>query len=243
MRRDTAAGSCLTRAAVVPARSVGSGLGVPQSYLDALGEAGIAAVIVTEARSALELLSAAGGLLLPGGADVSPGHYGATAHPTTKTEEGLDDLELALTTACLQLGKPMLAICRGIQVLNVALGGTLVQDLPSEHPSEVGHGGARAEDGSMTDDVHDLRVAAGSQLERLLPAAPVVNSHHHQALERLGDGLVATAWASDGVVEAVELPGRSYVAAVQFHPERMEEKVRVPLFSAFADAIGAASGA
>lgn len=155
------------------------------------------------------------GLLLCGGDDVDPARFGEENAGSQGIDSARDAAELALAAAYFSAGKPILGICRGHQVLNIALGGSLVQDIaPSLHPF---HTRAPAD----TDDkIHPIRTAAGSLLFRLYGPACAVNSSHHQALGRLGDGLTATAWSESGLIEAMELPGRP-VLGVQFHPERM----------------------
>ncbi|UOR02688.1 gamma-glutamyl-gamma-aminobutyrate hydrolase family protein [Leucobacter allii] len=147
------------------------------------------------------------GLLVPGGADVDPGRYGQDPHPATATADfpAQDAFEAEAIAAALALGIPVLAICRGFQLLNVERGGTLVQDLPEASPHR--------------DGVHEVRLEADSALASVLGAAAVpVSSYHHQAVDRLGEGLRAVGRAPDGVVEAVELPAAELLA-VQWHPE------------------------
>jgi putative glutamine amidotransferase len=161
------------------------------------------------------------GLLLPGGGDIDPARYGEPPHRTfDAAEHGRDDYELELVQRALETDLPVLAICRGIQVLNVARGGTLVQDIPSEVDGTTAH---------MVRDpawalAHDVWVTPGTRLEavlrdRLEDDACGVNSRHHQAVKRVGDGLVVSATAPDGVVEAVEDPNRLFCLGVQWHPE------------------------
>lgn len=145
------------------------------------------------------------GVLLPGGADLEPGRYGAQPAPeTTDTVAFQDDFDLAVTTALLDTDIPVLAICRGMQVLNVALGGTLHQHLPQT----VHH-----------NSIHGVQVAAGSRLYGIVGTTSIeVSSYHHQAIDRLGAGLTVTATSADGVIEAVE-HRRADIVAVQWHPE------------------------
>lgn len=152
------------------------------------------------------------GLLLTGGGDVSPGLYGQEDRGCVLIDHDRDRAELALVNAYLEAGKPILGICRGVQVLNVALGGTLVQDLgdtlnPFHRRIEA-------------DKVHLIRAEEPSILYRLYGSVFPVNSAHHQAADIPGTGLVVTARSESGVVESMELPGRP-VLGVQFHPERM----------------------
>lgn len=150
-------------------------------------------------------LEAFDGVLLPGGADLEPGRYGAQPAPeTTDTVTFQDDFDLGVTTALLDTDVPVLAICRGMQVLNVALGGTLHQHLPQT----VHH-----------NSIHGVQVAAGSRLHGIVGTTSIeVSSYHHQAIDRLGAGLTVTATSADGVIEAVE-HRRADIVAVQWHPE------------------------
>ena len=159
------------------------------------------------------------GLLLCGGGDADPALYGAENRGSQPPDPRRDRAELALIDAFLSAGKPVLGICRGFQMLNIALGGTLIQDLPPElapfHHGEEG------------DRIHPVRTAPGRFLGRLYGPVLAVNSSHHQAAARLGEGLIPCAWSEGGVAEAAEhvsLP----VLGVQFHPERMSWDRRRP---------------
>jgi putative glutamine amidotransferase len=161
------------------------------------------------------------GLLLTGGGDVDPALYGEPRHPTVHdAEPGRDRFEIELAQRALGADVPMLAICRGAQVLNVAAGGTLVQDIPSALETTLPHSVDKA--GEL---VHGVSVARGSRLERALGAALDreslcrVNSRHHQSVGRVGASLVASAESGDGVVEAIEAPDASFCLGVQWHPE------------------------
>jgi putative glutamine amidotransferase len=161
------------------------------------------------------------GILLPGGDDVLPSLYGAAPHTTFEAAEpGRDAYELELAQRAGDADVPLLAICRGIQVLNVARGGTLVQDIPSELPDAVAH---EVRDTPFA-IAHDVWVAEGTLLHTLLreridgDACPV-NSRHHQAVQTVGSGLVVSATAPDGVIEAVEDPSKRFCVGVQWHPE------------------------
>ncbi len=177
------------------------------------------------------LLSRLDGLVLTGGSDVDPVLYGAAPHPKLgPLFRERDDFELALCREAVRRDLPTLAICRGHQVLNIATGGTLIQDLPSE-PSggSVDHD----PDTERASRVHDVRILEGSRLRRLLGKESVaVNSFHHQAVRDLGTGLQATAWAPDGVVEGVEDPSKRFLVGVQWHPESFwrESEGFAPLF-------------
>ena len=176
------------------------------------------------------------GILLPGGDDVLPSLYGADPHPTfDAAEAGRDAYELELATRAGDADLPLFAICRGIQVLNVARGGTLVQDIPSELPDAIPH---EVRDTPFT-IAHDVWVSEGTLLHTLLreridgDACPV-NSRHHQAVQKVGSGLVVSATAPDGVIEAVEDPSKRFCVGVQWHPENFYRTGEFrPLFEAF----------
>ena len=170
------------------------------------------------AENAEAVLDRLDGLLLSGGVDVDPALYGRPRHPKLgRVDRERDDFELALTRHALRRDLPMLAICRGQQVLNVATGGTLIQDIPSELEGAVTH----AAPGRRTRRSHPVEVASGSRLREILGPGPFsVNSFHHQAIDRLGEGLSVTGRCpEDGVIEAVEMKDRSFVLGVQWHPE------------------------
>ena len=156
------------------------------------------------------------GVLFPGGADVEPARYGEEAHPTVVVDEVLDGLELELAAWAVAEEVPTLGLCRGQQLLNVALGGSLVQDLPSDgipHPQSPHHG-------PRSELVHRVEVSGDSRLAGIFGTDTLaVNSYHHQAVRRLGRGLRAVAWSSDGVVEGIESADHPWLLGVQFHPE------------------------
>lgn len=205
------------------------------AYVRALDRAGLvplALPTMLAADRAVAALhgSAVRGLVLTGGEDVEPARYGAAPHPKLEdTDPARDAAELALIAAARERGLPILAICRGIQILNVAFGGTLYQDLGSERPGPVNHTG--------DDSRHAVRVEPGSLLERTLGTrAATVNSRHHQAIRTLASGLRAVAWADDGVIEAAEPLDAAgpWMLAVQWHPEDLTERA---LFDGFARAV------
>ena len=169
------------------------------------------------------------GLLITGGKDVDPAAYGQTPHPATDQPGAQRDAwEFELLKAALQRQLPVLGICRGAQVLNVALGGTLHQHLPDV----IGHSGHRAGNAVFTS--LPVRTVAGTRLAALVGASVDARCYHHQAVAELGEGLVVSAWDADGVIEALELPGRGFVLAVQWHPEETLDDLR--LFSAIVEA-------
>ena len=162
------------------------------------------------------------GLLVPGGEDVTPALYGEDPVPqVTYVNEDKDRTEMALACLAAERGIPIFGICRGMQLLNVCFGGTLYQDLPSQHPGALGHAQDMAIRSQLT---HRVKLESGSLLERLLGEEPLsVNSYHHQAVRTTAPGFTVTATAADGVVEGVEAPGRN-LYAVQWHPEDLVER-------------------
>ena len=209
-----------------------------QTYERAIREAGGLPVLLApglDADAMSQLTDELQGLLLPGGVDVNPARYRAERHPTTNVNADLDELEFPLAERALHAGLPILAICRGIQLLNVACGGSLWQDVPSERPTDLVHPQKQVPRDHLA---HGLRLTADSRLARVLGQTDVpVNSFHHQALRDLGDGLQPVGWAEDGTVEAVEGPGR-FVVGVQCHPEELVESQPAwrRLFTAFVEA-------
>src|SRR5262249_11850746 len=157
------------------------------------------------------------GVVFSGGGDLDPATYGADAHPKTRgVHEARDRAEMALLAAALERDMPVLAVCRGSQVLNVARGGDLVQHLPEV----VGHEQHRALHGEFSD--HEVDVEPDSRLGALLGTRPPVKSSHHQGFGRIGDGLVVTARADDGTIEGLEDPSRRFALGVLWHPEEGE---------------------
>jgi putative glutamine amidotransferase len=196
-------------------------------YVRSVELAGGIPVVLAPSGAALHpaLLSRLDGLLLTGGGDVSPALYGEPVHPAVKKSSAeRDEFELKLVREALGRDLPVLAICRGLQVLNVALGGTLVQDLPSLVGTSVSHDDlARPRTGLA----HAVRIVPGTRLHAALGRQDAeVNSFHHQAASALGHGLVATAFAPDGVVEGIELPAARFAVGVQWHPEAFWREAR-----------------
>ena len=192
---------------------------IPLAYVDAVEGAGGRAVLIppTEVGVA-ETLAALDGVVFSGGADVDPSRYGADPHPETDTPQTRRDAgEMALLQAALERDMPVLAICRGFQLLNVARGGDLIQHLPEE----IGHDDHKQVPGEFA--VHPVEVKEGTRLASIVGESSEVTSHHHQALGRLGKGLVETAWAVDGTLEAVEDPSQRFTVGVQWHPEAGED--------------------
>jgi putative glutamine amidotransferase len=216
---------------------------VQSQYLDGLRRAGGLPVALGGPLDAdpRDLLAPFAGLVLLGGADVDPARYGQDRHPEVYgTDSVRDDFEIGLIRAALDIGVPLFGVCRGVQVVNVALGGTLWQHLPDlELP--VAHGVPSGN--SVEPARHPVDVAPGSRLAKLVGGAARVEdavSIHHQAVRDVAPGLVPTAWTADGLVEALETPdGGPWCVAVQWHPERSAatDSVEQGLFDGFVAAI------
>jgi len=195
---------------------------VNAAYVIAIRGAGLLplALPVLDPADAEAALDGVAGLVLTGGEDVNPERYGSAPHPELgDTNDGRDAFEIALVEAARARALPTLAICRGIQILNVALGGTLVQDIPSGWNEPIVHDGEWA----RTARVHEVQVTPGSRLARALGTeCPVVNSMHHQAIRAVAPSLATVARAPDGIVEGVEWPSDEWwMVGVQWHPEEL----------------------
>jgi putative glutamine amidotransferase len=206
---------------------------LPAVYFQGVTAAGGVAVLLppqpVDAGIADRVLDGLNGLLITGGKDVDPAAYGQQPHPSTdQPGPQRDAWEFALLRAALQRRLPVLGICRGAQVLNVALGGTLHQHLPDV----IGHGGHRA--GNAVFSSLPVRTVPGSRLAGIVGESVNARCYHHQAIAELGAGLVVSGWDADGVIEALELPGQGFVLAVQWHPEEDLDDLR--LFSAIVGA-------
>ncbi|MFG1855288.1 gamma-glutamyl-gamma-aminobutyrate hydrolase family protein [Actinomadura geliboluensis] len=195
---------------------------LPAPYVRSVERAGGVPVLLPPAatlRGVDLLVGRLDGIVLAGGGDVDPELYGAARHHETgPPQPQRDRFELALVRAAVSADLPFLAICRGMQVLNVARGGALIQHLPEA----VGHRGHAPQAGLVGS--HPVRISSTSQIGKILGDAADVPAYHHQAVGRLGKGLSAVAWAEDQVVEAIELQGHRFGLAVQWHPEEGEDK-------------------
>ena len=208
---------------------------VPETYLIAVEEGGGIPLLLApqpfDDETIDRVLGAIEGLVVSGGADVDPGRYGAQRGPhTDEPRYDRDDWEVELVLGAIERGIPVLAICRGAQLLNVALGGSLAQHVPdisdADHGREPG-GFART----------DVEISGGSLVREVLGSIGdhlSVHCHHHQVVDRVADGLVVSAHAADGLIEAVELPTSPFVIGVQWHPEQHESDRR--LFRALVNA-------
>jgi putative glutamine amidotransferase len=209
-------------------------------YLEAVKRSGGEPVELDYQRDdPARVVESAAGIMLTGGGDVNPATYGEAPHPTFQaSEDGRDDYEIALVRKAVESSVPLFAICRGMQVLNVALGGTLIQDIPSMVNGAAAH--------SIPEPryhlAHEVWVAKGSKLatlmaEKLDGDTCQVNSRHHQAVKDVAPGWDVTGTAPDGVIEAIEQPGDVFRMAVQWHPENFWRTGEFrPLFEAFVDA-------
>lgn len=194
---------------------------VNKDYADAVVKAGGIPLLlppVADRNAVTRYVEICDGFILSGGGDINPILYGATPHPCIEEfHTGLDRAQWALTEEILKTDKPLLAICRGIQLLNVVLGGTLWQDITAIGRPVMSH----SQYSPREDIFHPVNIERDSILGRLFGEKLEVNSFHHQCLNRLGDQLKITAKAPDGVIEAVEMSGHSFVAGVQWHPEML----------------------
>jgi putative glutamine amidotransferase len=212
---------------------------LPAIYIDGVNLAGgIAALLPpqpVDAEIASRVLDGLDGLIITGGRDVDPAVYGQQPHPATDEATAdnrqRDAFEFALVDGAIRRGMPVLGICRGAQVINVALGGTLHQHLPDV----IGH--THHQQGNAVFSTSAVRTVPGTRLASLIGESSDAQCYHHQAIDRLGDRLIVSAQDSDGVIEAVEIPSENFVLAVQWHPEERLDDLR--LFAAVVEAAAA----
>lgn len=192
-----------------------------EDYAIGVMEAGGLPVMLTRESPPEQIMARLDGLLLSGGPDINPARYGQDPHAEVELDEGRDEFEFRLLEAALAVGKPVLGICRGLQVINVSMGGTLHQHLPAHAKFE--------QDPALT--AHEVRLEPDSIIGGLLGSTVAVNSLHHQAVDELGQGLTAVGWATDDhVIEAIEHTHEP-VVAVQWHAEKLPTRPQDPLFS------------
>jgi len=200
-----------------------------QRYVLSLTNAGAIPLLVPlvdddTLRGAFETLDA---VFLPGGADIDPASYGTAPHPLCdKTDRERDRVELALARWAMNEGKPVLGVCRGMQLINLAAGGTLFQDIAEQMPESIKHDYFPFSGQHFTRDflAHEVSVVAGTRLAGVFGVGPLrVNSMHHQGVRDVGDGLVVSATAPDGLVEGLESSNGQYVVGVQWHPEALTD--------------------
>ena len=216
---------------------------VQQAYVHAIIQAGGAPLLIpSDLPNAgwRELRQRLDGILFTGGGDIAVEHFNAAPHPKVDgVDEARDALELDLVRCAAQDGTPFLGICRGLQVANVALGGTLYTDIHDQAVDALNHSYENANPlKERTELIHAVRVEAGSRVKGILGASLLqVNSLHHQGVKDLAPGLAAVAFAPDGMIEAIELPGHPFGIAVQWHPEWLtDQEATRRLFKAFVDA-------
>lgn len=209
-----------------------------EDYIEAVSRAGGEPLVLEPTDDPITALERVDGLLLTGGADVDPALYGDSPHPATQTDAVRDAFEIPLSWEALGRDMPLFAICRGIQVLNVAAGGTLVQDIPSAVTSNLSHAVASP----PNSPAHSIAVVPGSRLAAALSPtlnspSCTVNSRHHQAVATVAPSFVVSATSADGVVEAIERPDAAFCVGVQWHPENFWRTGEfAPLFEAFVNA-------
>jgi putative glutamine amidotransferase len=205
---------------------------LPLNYLTAIQRAGGLPLMIPPDPELIDdpdqVLARVDALVLAGGVDIDPAIYGAERHPETEqiTPRERDETEIALVRRALELDLPVLGICRGMQVLNVALGGTLLQHVPDL----VGHSEHRRTPGTFTDSEHEVRLVPGSLVARATgELLHCTKSHHHQAVEQIGEGLEVTGYSTmDDLPEAIEAPDRRFVLGVQWHPEVDPTSLLIP---------------
>lgn len=200
--------------------------GVRRAYIRAIEDSGGVPMLIPylESDEALaEAIAAVDGVLFSGGADISPSRYGeAASERLGELEVNRDELDFRAFAIAHRLGVPILGICRGAQMINVALGGSLYQDIPSEYKSEYKTDIAHRQSEAENEPSHGVTIISGTGLSELIGKDRMAaNSFHHQAIRRLGDGLCVTALADDGIIEGYEYPGERYLSAFQWHPERL----------------------
>lgn len=200
----------------IPCRTIDGRYVVNRDYVQALAKAGADSVLILPSSDLSTILPTLQGILIPGGGDVDPSHYEDANTMSDVLDSETDRLDLVVIQAAMSLKLPLFGICRGLQIINVALGGSLIQDIPTAIKTTLDHQASVKSHQAMKG--HRIHVAPGSRLATLLPESIEVNSYHHQAIKKLADGLSVSAKADDGIIEAVE---GTRILAVQWHPERM----------------------
>lgn len=218
-------------------------VGLMPSYIEAITAAGGLPVMIPlglDADTLHAILQRVDGVLLPGGGDMHPSAYQANGvHKCEDIDEDRDRVEVLVAQTAVSTNKPLFAICRGIQVLNVALGGTLWEDIESEMPNAMTHDNYRQQPRNYL--AHTVNITPDSCLAQLMDAQETaVNSLHHQGIRDLAPELTPTATAADGLIEAVEIPGHPFALGVQWHPENLIHNVP-PMLSLFKGLVDAAA--
>jgi putative glutamine amidotransferase len=199
---------------------------VQESYVRSVLNAGGVPLLIPlslEKKALQAILERIDGILLTGGGDIDPQRFRGEAHPAVhQVDPERDEVEIRLVEESIRLGKPLLGICRGIQVINVAFGGSLYTDISSQKPNALVHDWIPGRPWSTL--AHSIQLEENSRLAQILGGTHFeVNSLHHQAISRIADDVQAIAFASDGIVEAIELPGHPFAIAVQWHPEWLQD--------------------
>ena len=202
---------------------------LPGTYVQAVAAAGGTPVLLPPVGTDPTIVELLDGLIIAGGSDVDPEQYGAEPHELTRSQPQRDTHDIALTKAALATGLPLFSICRGAQILNVALGGTLIQHIPDVNPQASQYQPAPGVFGNV-----GFSTAPGSISERLLGPTASAPCYHHQAMDRIAEGLQVTAAAQDGTVQALETTTGGWVLGVQYHPEQNPDDLR--LFKGFIEA-------
>lgn len=223
---------------IVPAVTKDGTLEIDSNYLSYIEGAGAEAVQLPYPISEVsdESLAECQGFLFLGGADISPERYGEAAHEALgETISGRDEYEFAIFDRIFKTGKPIFAICRGMQLCNCALGGKLYQDLPSQNPTDIQHRCTTVTYGKT----HSARFVDGNYLHGVLGGNEfIINSYHHQAIKELGEGLAVMAEAPDGIIEAIYHTGERILWGFQWHPERVSDRISKRVIDAFISACG-----
>jgi gamma-glutamyl-gamma-aminobutyrate hydrolase PuuD len=202
---------------------------LPGTYVQAVVAAGGTPVLLPPVGTDPAIVELLDGLIIAGGSDVDPDQYGAEPHELTRSQPARDTHDIALTRAALATGLPLFSICRGAQILNVALGGSLIQHIPDVNPQAAQYQPAPGVFGNV-----EFTSKPGSITEDLLGQSAAAPCYHHQAVDRIADGLCVTAAAEDGTVQALETTTDGWVLGVQFHPEQNPDDLR--LFRGFVEA-------
>ena len=214
----------------VSARLTNDRYSLNQDYCDALQEAGATVVLIlpdTQQRLR-EILIGLDGILIPGGGDVDPNYYDQSNSSSSIVTAEIDELDLSLCVLAMELHLPLFGICRGLQVINVAMGGSLIQDIRDRNPKSLDH--TFSAHSGKPQKAHEVSLRTDTKLSGLLGERCFVNSYHHQAIDKVAEGLLVSALSDDGIIEAVE---GTDMMAVQWHPERLQD---IPIqFSLFTD--------
>lgn len=217
-------------------------ISVTKAYVDAVVRAGAIPLLIPlglAQTDLAELMQKVDGVLFTGGGDIDPARFQGLSHPTVHDIDPVrDELEIQLVQQVIEQNTPFFGICRGLQVINVALGGSLYTHIQDQHPNALKHDYFPGRPRNY--HAHPVKIDEGTTLAGILGQPIVqVNSLHHQGIDRLATRLLSTAYAPDGIVEAVELPGHAFGLAVQWHPEWLQDQVEMrELFTAFVNTAG-----